>query len=115
MDSYYDMNFGAETGRYLFRILAVKEIMTNPENFGFYPDENDLLYQPLVDGQKVEVDQTITSLGAFAKEHGTTYRMIKVYNPWLISNRLTVASGKTYEILIPPPAIDSIPASPVDR
>lgn len=101
MDSYYDMNFGAETGRYLFRILAVKEIMEQPQDFGFYLEDLDPLYKPLTDCNMVKVDKTIANLGEFAKEHGTTYRMLKVYNPWLISSRLTVAPGKTYEIKIP--------------
>lgn len=101
MDSYYDMNFGSETGRYLFRILAVKEIMQQPEDFGFYLVDPDPLYKPLTDCKTIKVDKTITSLGEFAKSHGTTYRMLKVYNPWLISSRLTVAPGKTYEIMIP--------------
>ncbi len=100
MDSYYDMNFGAETGRYLFRILAVKEIMQQPQDFGFYVEE-DPLYKPLTNCKIVQVDKSIASLGEFAKRNGTTYRMLKVYNPWLISNRLTVASGKMYKIKVP--------------
>ena len=101
MNSYYDMNFGAETSRYLFRVLALKEIMERPEDFGFYIEESDQMYQPLRDCIILKVDQTIPNLGNFAKENGTTYRMLKIYNPWLISSRLTVASGKTYQIKIP--------------
>ncbi len=101
MDSYYDMNFGAETSRYLFRVLAVKEIMENPQDYGFYAQPEGDLYKPLKDCQIVTVDQSIASLGEFAKEHGTSYRMLKVYNPWLISSKLTVPAGKTYEIKIP--------------
>ena len=101
MESYFDMNFGPETGRYLFRILAVKEIMENPADFGFYIDQNDELYQPLTNYKMVTVDESISNLGTFAKENGTTYRMLKVYNPWLITNSLSVSSGKSYEIKVP--------------
>ncbi len=101
MKSYYDMNFGTETGRYLFRILAVKEILQNPSDYGFYIEENESLYRPLNDCIVLQVKESIPSLGQFAKEHGTTYRMLKVYNPWLISNKLTVASGKSYDIRLP--------------
>lgn len=101
MESYFDMNFGLETGRYLFRILAMKEIMENPTDFGFYIDEQDPLYQPLDDCHILTVDSTIEDLGTYALEHGTSYRMLKVYNPWLTSGRLTVRPGKTYAIKVP--------------
>ncbi|MCB0670012.1 MAG: lytic transglycosylase domain-containing protein [Saprospiraceae bacterium] len=101
MDSYFDMNFGLETGRYLFRILALKEIMENPTDFGFYIDDQDPLYRPLDDCHILTVDSTIEDLGTYAIEHGTSYRLLKVYNPWLISGRLTVRTGKTYDIKVP--------------
>ncbi len=101
MDSYYDMNFGAETGRYLFRVLAMKEIMQSPEQYGFYVDQNQDLYKPLSDFRLYTADKPISDLGSFAKEQETTYRMLKLYNPWLISGKLTVAAGKSYEIKIP--------------
>jgi hypothetical protein len=101
MSSYYDMNFGTETGRYLFRILAVKEIMQSPTDFGFYVEPNDALYRPLDDCLSLTVDQSLPNLGVYAQEHGTSYRMLKIYNPWLISNRLTVPAGHTYQIKVP--------------
>lgn len=101
MTSYFDMNFGTETGRYLFRVLALKEIMENPTNFGFYIDESDPLYRPLDDYHTLTVNSTISNLGTYAIEHGTSYRMLKVYNPWLTSNKLTIPAGKTYDIKVP--------------
>ncbi len=100
MDSYYDMNLNVETGRYLFRVVAIKEVMKNPEEFGFYFDQEDG-YPPLQDFKIVKVSKGIPNLGDFAKEQGTTYRMLKIYNPWLISHKLTNSSKKTYEIKIP--------------
>jgi len=100
MSSYYDMNFGAETGRYVFRVLAVKEILRNPSDFGFYLDEEDY-YQSMSDFRLLTVDKSIPNLGAFASEKGISYRMLKVYNPWLISSSLTVPAGKTYQLKIP--------------
>ena len=101
MESYFDMNFGAETGRYLFRILALKEIMENPTDYGFYVDDQDPLYQPITDYLTLTIDSTIPDLGTYAIEHGTTYRMLKVYNPWLTSGRLSVSAGKTYDLKVP--------------
>lgn len=99
-DSYYDLNLNQETDRYVFRIVAIKEVMQNPRNFGFYLDEADA-YPPLTDYDIVEVNGSIENLGDFATEHGTTYRMLKVYNPWLISSKLTNRARKTYQIKVP--------------
>ncbi len=99
MNSYYDLNLNAETRAYVFRIVALKELMTHPEDFGFFIGEDDK-YQPL-DFVHVRVNNTINNLGDFALKYGTTYRMLKVYNPWLISSRLTVKPGKEYLIRIP--------------
>ena len=35
VENYYDLLLGRETSRYIFRILAVKEIMENSNNYGF--------------------------------------------------------------------------------
>ena len=97
--SYYDLNVNEETSRYVFRIIAIKEILSDPAKFGFYVD-NDQLYQPL-DFVNVEVTKTIPNLADFAIKYGTTYRHLKVYNPWLINGSLPNSSKRTYQIRIP--------------
>lgn len=99
-DSYYDLNLNHETNRYVFRIVAIKEIIKRPQNFGFYL-ENEDMYQPLDDYKTVEINSAIPSLANFAKEQGISYRMLKIYNPWLRSSKLTNSKGKTYQIKIP--------------
>lgn len=98
--SYYDLNINEETSRYLFRIIAIKEIVKNPSDFGYYL-EDEQKYQPLQNLKEVKVTNTISSLTDFAHENGLTYRMLKFYNPWLISSKLTVAPGKEYTIKVP--------------
>jgi len=98
-DSYFDLQLNEETGRYYFRLVAIKHIIENPREFGFYLEKKDY-YTPLHDYKVVEVDGPIASWGDFAKTHGTTYRMLKIYNPWLIDSKLTNKSGKTYQIRI---------------
>lgn len=98
--SYYDLNLNAETSRYVFRIVAVKEILANPEKYGFMLGSEDL-YPPMYNFQTLTVDTTIESLGQFAKQQGISYRMLKVYNPWLLTSRLPNSSRKVYEIRIP--------------
>jgi hypothetical protein len=97
--SYYDLYLNDETSRYVFRILAIKEIAENPLRYGFRIDPNHLYTQePL---RYVEVDETIKDLVVFAKEHGTNYKLLKRHNPWLREDRLTIKKGKKYSIAIP--------------
>lgn len=98
--NYYDMYLNKETSQYLFRIIAIKEVMKNPEAFGFYLNEEDG-YKPMSDFKIVEVSDAIPNLAAFAVQQGTTYRMLKVFNPWLIADKLTNSAKKTYQIKIP--------------
>ena len=99
-DSYFDLNLNPETARYLFRIVAIKEIMEHPEQFGFYL-EDEALWQPLGDYAVVETNEAIENLGDFAKKYGISYRMLKIYNPWLKSHKLTNRTRKIYQIKIP--------------
>ena len=99
-DNYFNMNLNEETGRYVFRIIAIREILQDPEKFGYnIPDEEK--YAPLNDFAVVTTDEAIPNLGDFAKKYNTTYRMLKIYNPWLLSYKLTNSKKKTYYIKIP--------------
>ncbi len=97
--TYYDLNVNPETSRYIFRILAMKEIMKTPNDFGFYIEESEL-YKPF-EYKIIEVVESVPSWGAFAEEQGISYRMLKVYNPWLISGELTCSGKKVYKIKVP--------------
>lgn len=97
--TYYDLNVNPETSRYIFRIIAMKEILTSPKDFGFYIEENEL-YKPL-DYKIIEVSESVPNWGTFAEEHGISYRMLKVYNPWLVSGDLTCSGKKVYEVKVP--------------
>lgn len=99
--SFYDLNLAAdETMRYPFRIVAIKEVMEHPEEYE-YVIEKDHLYPPLTDFKTVEVSGPVPSWGDFAREHNTSYRMLKLYNPWLVDSKLTNKAGKTYQIRLP--------------
>jgi hypothetical protein len=97
--NYYDLALTEETSRYVFRILALKEIMKNPAKYGFNIYPNDL-YRP-IPTKKIEVDSTITDLASFAKTQGINYKILKIHNPWLRDKRLVNTSKKKYEIEIP--------------
>jgi len=97
--NYYDMIFPDETNRYVFRILALKYIISHPAIFGLMIGPDDQ-YQPLK-SRTVTVEKTVDNLNDFAKANGTTYKMLKIYNPWLRAHKLTVRNGKRYEIALP--------------
>ncbi len=97
--SYYDLLLGEETGRYVFRIVALKEILKNTETYGFNYREKDLYnYIPT---KKIMVDYEIDDLAAFAKSNGINYKILKIHNPWLRENKLNNKSRKVYYIDIP--------------
>jgi hypothetical protein len=99
--SFFELNLAAdETMRYPFRIVAIKEVMEHPTDFD-YEIEKEHLYPPITGYKTVEVKGAVASWGDFARENGTHYRMLKLYNPWLIDSKLTNKDGKTYLIRIP--------------
>lgn len=97
--SYYDLLLNPETGRYVFRILALKEIMSNPKKYGFVFDQEDLYTFPEV--KEILVDYPIPDLADFAKQYNITYKELKLVNPWLRETKLNNNSKKEYIIKIP--------------
>jgi membrane-bound lytic murein transglycosylase D len=97
--SFYDINVNSETSRYVFRLIAIKEIMKAPERFGFFVEPHEL-YERIDNVYYVEVDKSVPSWADFAKHNGVTYRMLKYYNPWLREGKLTVIKKK-YMIKLP--------------
>ncbi|NBL66017.1 transglycosylase SLT domain-containing protein [Flavobacterium sp. NST-5] len=98
-NNYYDLLLTDETARYVFRILALKQIMKNQLQYGFNVNPSEL-YNPIA-VKKVEVDSTIQDLAVFAKSQGINYKILKIHNPWLRDRKLTVAAGKRYTLEIP--------------
>ena len=83
----------------MVKILAINEIIQNPEKYGFHIRQKHLYNQePL---RYVEVSETIRNLVDFAKDHGTNYKLLKRHNPWLREEKLTVKKGKSYTIALP--------------
>jgi membrane-bound lytic murein transglycosylase D len=97
--SYYELFLNDETSRYVFRMLAMKEIMENPAKYGFSVNTKHLYEQEEV--RYVEVKESIKSLVNFSLQQGTNYKTIKRLNPWLRDEALKVKSGKTYKIALP--------------
>ena len=97
--NYYDLLLNSETSRYVFRILAVKDILSNPTSYGYVFEKSDLYNSTPV--KIIHWDLPIENIAYFAKEQGINYKLLKIFNPWLIQNHLNNKSRKKYEIQIP--------------
>ncbi len=98
-NNYYDLLLNTETSRYLFRIVALKEICEHPDKYGFHMEEQDL-YKP-IPYTIVTVDSSITDLVSFAQNYNCNYKQIKLMNPWIQGRSLNNKYGKSYDIKIP--------------
>lgn len=99
VSDYYDLLFGEETKRFVPRMVALKEILTNPDKYGFIFDKEDLYN--LAPTTVIEVDTVITDIARFSKDLGINYKVLKIHNPWLRENKLNNKSRKLYHIKIP--------------
>ena len=98
-NDYYQLHLPEETSRYMYRILAEKLVLSEPERYGLSVRPQDL-YPPLED-RKIPVDTTIHDLFGFARQQGVSYQMLKLYNPWIRSNTLPDKSRRLYYISLP--------------
>ena len=98
-DSYYDLLLVEETGRYVFRIVALKLILENPEKFNFIIPENEKY--PVIPTKELEITGSVEDFADFALEQGINYKMLKDFNPWLRQSYLKNPSRKKYVIEIP--------------
>lgn len=106
VNNYYDLLLNEETFRYLFRILALKEVISSPRKYGYHFKKSDL-YEPF-QYSTITVDSSISNLATFAQSRGTNYKYLKLLNPWLRDNSLHVKEGKSYQIKILAPGFDGI-------
>lgn len=98
-DSYYGLYLNEETARYIYRIVALKEIISRPKSYGYHLRKQDLY--PPIPVTKITVDTAINDLTSFAIAHGTSYKILKTLNPWLIGSTLKSAANKKYTIQLP--------------
>lgn len=99
VDNYYDLLLNAETSRYVFRIIAAKEILENPTKYGFHYRFKDLYLPP--ETYQVKVDSAIHDLPTFAEAHNANYKILKIFNPWLREAHLNNGSRKQYTFDFP--------------
>lgn len=104
-DNYFDLLLNEETARYVYRILAMKEIIRDPERYGFHIRKKDL-YQPYRT-RTTRITTSVPDLADWAMASGTDYKTLKLLNPWLRDNQLTNREGRSYEVLLPAEGFDT--------
>lgn len=97
--NYYDLLLNDETARYIFRILALKMVIGEPEKYGFKVSETEKY--PVIPVSEVKVDGSINSFTDFARAHNINYKLLKQFNPWLRQPYLKNLKKKVYTIKIP--------------
>lgn len=102
VDNFYDLHLNSETSRYIYRIIAMKLIVENPEKYGYFvPAEHK--YVPYKFKTEL-VSESIDNLVDYAKNHQTTYKQLRLLNPWFNNTKtfsLKVKKDKQYEIRLP--------------
>lgn len=98
---YYKLYLNNETYRYIFRIVALKLILTDPENYNYGLKESD--FYPQIKFKTIPVKESIDSLPDFARANGSNYKELILYNPWIrtLKYNFEVPTGKSYEFLFP--------------
>ncbi len=97
--SYYDARLNSETSRYVYRILAMKHIMQHPQDYGFYIRRCDLY--PTLPTREATLSGQNVDLYNYARQNGTTYKMLRELNPWLTTDKLTNKANHTYTVKLP--------------
>lgn len=98
-NNYYDLYLNDETSRYVFRIMAIREVYNNPGKYGFLLREQDFYQQ--IPARIVTVDSAITDLPSFARKMSVNYRILREMNPWIRDYSLPNSSRKSYAFKIP--------------
>jgi hypothetical protein len=99
VDSYWDLHLNAETARYVYRLLSIKAIFEAPEQYGFLL-EPDMLYDAH-EVQEYWVRNSVPDLASYALSRGSNLKELKMLNPWLRKDKLSVTPGDSIRIVLP--------------
>ena len=99
VNNYFDLYLNDETSRYVFRIIALKEVYYHPVRYGFYLRVRD--FYPQINCRMVVIDSNISNLPVFAKHLSVNYRILREFNPWIRNYSLPNKSRKIFVFQIP--------------
>ena len=98
-NNYYALILNKETGSYVYKIIAMKELVCNPKVYGLNIRKKDL--RTVYTTKKILVDSAIDDLLGFSKKLGIDIKTLRVFNPWLKTERLPNPENKRYIIEVP--------------
>ena len=97
VNNYYQIYLAQETQRYIFRILKVKMIMSNPGKYGFFLSKEDLYQQIPFDSVEISASQPVP-IHIVAQAAKTYFKIIKDLNPHI--KNYYIPAGR-WQIMIP--------------
>lgn len=98
VDNYYDLKLNTETSRYVFRILAIKQIFESPKDYGLNIDKEHL-YEPYT--YRYDTVRNSTDWVEYAKEQKTNYKTLRIYNPWIQDEDIRIGRNEYYVVSLP--------------
>ena len=98
-NDYFDLFLNEETSRFIFRIAIIKEIMSNPNKYGF--DLNKIVTYKPERVKLIKVASAIPDLAQWAKNNGTNYKAVKLLNPWILKRQLQTPKSGFWDIAVP--------------
>ena len=98
--SYYDLVLPIETTRYVFRILAHKLMLSDPETYGYCVSEDEcfVCYDKF---RTVEVGDKDIDWVKVAHDNGVTYKELRLFNPWIRNLSYENKEGTKFTVKIP--------------
>jgi hypothetical protein len=96
---FFDLFLNEETSRYVLRIVLIKELMVNGDAYGLTVSKDEIYKED--DTKTVRVTGKITNLTEWAKRNRTTYKDVKLLNPWILKRELPNPPNGYWEVLIP--------------
>lgn len=93
-EDYANLFLNRETRHYLFHILAVKEIMENPQRYG-YRIPSSRIYPPFDQNTRtVLIRGPIRQLGQWIVNYGINYKQLRMLNFWILKDQLPEGEWK---------------------
>lgn len=98
--NYYDLFLNEETSRYLLRIAVIKHIMEHAHEYGIVVPSEERYTAPKT--RIIRVSGAVSNLAMWASANGTTYKDVKLLNPWILGRGVPAPpAGRVWEIEVP--------------
>ncbi len=102
VENYWDLLLPEETMRYVPRIMSFKLLMSNPKKYGFDVGSDNQL-RPFSSYIEIEVSDANIVWSELAARYGTTYRQLRILNPWIRGYEHENKGRKRYLVKMPKP------------